>query len=197
MNPDGTGRAIVSIDYINEIIDPKGKLAGKGYAAFDQQHGALEKAKAALQHARQKGLPVFHVRVGFSPDYKEQPEGSPLFGAAKKFGALQLGTWATEFHPKVAPDGAEAIITKHRVSAFYSTPLEMLLRKHAVREVLIWGVATDLAVQAAARDAHDRDFSVVVLADCCTAANDEDHSLSLKTLGKIAKVSNAQDILKA
>src|SRR5690349_17995113 len=127
-NIETPSQALVIIDYINEIIDPKGKLAGKGYSAFADKHSTLDKAQALLQAFRTKQIPVFYVRVGFSPDYKEQPENSPLFGAAKKFGALQLGTWATEFHPKVAPLTAEAVITKHRVSAFYGTPLDLLLR---------------------------------------------------------------------
>ena len=29
--------ALIVIDFINEIVDPKGKLAGKGYAAFIEQ----------------------------------------------------------------------------------------------------------------------------------------------------------------
>lgn len=38
------------------------------------------------------------------------------------------------------------------------------------------------------RDAHDRDFAAVVVADACAAANDEDHSTSLPVLKKIAAV---------
>jgi nicotinamidase-related amidase len=43
-------------------------------------------------------------------------------------------------------------------------------------------------VQAAARDAHDRDFDVTVVSDACAAATDEDHATSLSVLSKIAKV---------
>jgi nicotinamidase-related amidase len=138
---------------------------------------------------------VFHIRIGFSSDYKEHPENSPLFGAAKVAGALQLGSWGTEFHPKAGPVEGEAVITKHRVSAFFSTPLDLLLRTHGVRELLVCGVATDLAVQAAARDAHDRDYAVTVIADCCAAAADEDHEQSLKTIAKFAKIFSSHDVL--
>lgn len=181
-------RALLSIDFINEIIHPEGRLAGKGYADFNYEHGVLDHAAEALTEARGRGDLVVHVKVGFSPTYAEWPEASPLFGAAKQFQALQLGTWATEFHDDVLPLESETVVTKHRVSAFYGTPLEAILRNQGVKEVTIMGVATDLAVQAAARDAHDRDFAVTVLGSCCAAASMEDHQAALNLLEKIAGV---------
>ena len=188
-------KAVVIIDYINEIIDPKGKLAGKGYAAFDEKHKTLDNVKKLIELGRRKQLPVFFVRIGFSSTYSEHPENSPLFGGAKKFGALQLGTSATEFHPKIAPVATDTVITKHRVSAFYGTPLDIVLKKHQVTEILLAGVATDLAVQSAARDAHDRDYAVTIVADCCAAASEEDHETSLKVLSKIAKVVMLNELI--
>jgi len=181
-------QALLSIDFINEIIHPEGKLSGKGYAAFDAEHGVLDRAARALDEARTRGDLIVHVKVGFSATYTEWPEGSPLFGAAKQFGALTLGTWATGFHEKVIPIEGETEIVKHRVSAFYATPLEAILRNQGVEAVSIMGAATDLAVQAAARDAHDRDFAVTVLGPACCAANEEDHQTALNLLEKIAVV---------
>lgn len=180
--------AVVLIDFINEIMDPRGKLAGKGYAGFDEEHGSLDNVKQLIAIARGKQFPILYVRIGFSPSYAEQPEASPLFGGAKKFGALQLGSWATEFHPKVTPQPDDVVLNKHRVSAFYGTALDVLLRKQQISELIICGVATDLAVQSAARDAHDRDYAVTVISDCCVAANGEDHEGSLRVLAKIGKV---------
>jgi len=190
--PNSTG--IVLVDFINEIVDPKGKLAGKGYATFMDKHATLDNVRKLLGHGREHGIPIIHVRVGFSASYIEHPEFSPLFGGAKKFGALQLGTWATEFHPKASPLPNEPILTKHRVSAFYGTPLDLILRANGVQKVLICGVATDLSVQAAARDAHDRDYIVTVVSDCCGAASDEDHEMSLRALEKIGAVKPLSDI---
>jgi len=181
-------KALLAIDFINEIIHPDGKLSGKGYAAFDGTHGVLDNAAKVLSDARARDDLIVHIKVGFTPSYADWPEGSPLFGAAKQYGALQLGTWATEFHEKVAPHNGEMVIAKHRVSAFFGTSLESLLRNQGVEALSIMGVATDLAVQAAARDAHDRDFAVTVLGAACGAASEEDHSTALNLLEKIAVV---------
>ena len=185
---------LVLIDLINEIVDPKGKLAGKGYAEFVERHGTLDKVHQLLSAARSEGIPIFHVRVAFSPDYKEQPEASPLFGGAKKFAALENGSWGAEFHPKASPKTNEAEMIKHRVSAFYGTPLDLVLRTYGITEILVCGVATDLAVQSAARDAHDRDYVTTIVADCCAAATDEDHDQALRLLSKIASVKVLADI---
>ena len=189
-----TENALLLIDFINEIVHPDGKLAGKGYADFDARHGALARAGRLLRTARDAGFAVIHVGVGFSPDYKEQPEASPLFGGAKKFGVLQSGTWGTQFHAATAPLAGEAVLTKHRVSAFFNTPLELLLRTYGVRNVFIAGCATDMAVQSAARDAHDRDFACRVVGDCCIAASDEDHQQTLRLLAKLARIVTLDEV---
>lgn len=187
--------ALILVDLINEIVDPKGKLAGKGYADFNQRHSSLERIVKLLTLARSRQYAVCHVGLRFSQDYKEQPESSPLFGGAKKFGALADGGWGAEFHPLVAPIPGEACLPKHRVSAFYGTPLELLLRTYGVRRVLVVGCATDMAVQAAVRDAHDRDFSAVVVSDCCIAASDDDHDQTLRLLAKVGTVLSLDQIV--
>jgi nicotinamidase-related amidase len=185
-----SGRTLLCIDFINDIIDPRGKLSTKGHASFAEQHQTLYNVAALQKRARESGDLVLHVKIGFSASYVEQPLHSPLFGKAKEYDALKLGAWGTDFHDTIAPVNGERVIIKHRVSAFFATPLESLLHLNEITELCIAGVATDLAVEAAARDAHDRDFIVNVLHDCCAAASDEDHNRSLATLKKIAKVSS-------
>jgi len=189
-------KALLLIDFVNDIVHPTGKLAGKGYPAYCAEHSVLPNARKLLDSFRKNQDTIVHVRVGFSPDYREQPVLSPLFGAANKFGALMLGAFGNEFCDPLKPLDGETQIVKHRVSAFFGTPLELLLRNKGVTELYICGVATDLAVQSAARDAHDRDFVVTVVKDCCGAGNEEDHNSSLITLKKIAKVATLAGIAR-
>lgn len=188
-------KGLILVDFINEIIDAKGKFAGHGYADFAEQHRTLDRASTLLEKARAHEIPVFHVGLAFSPDYKEQPEQSPLFGSANIYGAVQAGTWATDFHPRVAPIDGETLITKHRVSAFFGTPLDLILRTYRISELLVVGCATDMAVQSTIRDAHDRDYQCTVVADCCAAATDGDHSQTVRMLAKVSKVLNLNEVL--
>ncbi len=190
-----TSTALLCIDFINEIVDAKGKLAGKGYAEFAQRHETLDNVASLIDFVRTAGGLIIGVRLGFSSDYREQPEASPLFGQAKKFGALQMGTPATDFHAKLSFRPDDVTLWKHRVSAFFGTPLDLILRNRGIRDVLISGVATDLAVQAGARDAHDRDYRVTVISDACAAANDDDHEQSLRLLEKVAKIQTLAETM--
>jgi nicotinamidase-related amidase len=188
-------KTLVVMDYINEIIHPDGKFKGKGYAAFAVENKTLENVAEAVNVAREKGISIVYVKTGFSDDYKEQPKNSPLFGKADQFQALKLGTWATEFHKSLDIQPQDLVVVKHRVSPFYGTSLDSFLRNDGTQQVYLAGVATDLVVQAAARDAHDRDYGVFVLSDCCAAGSMEDHNSSLKTLSKIATVGNYKELL--
>jgi nicotinamidase-related amidase len=184
-------RALLCIDFINDIIGEDGKLAAKGYRSFADAHATLEVVSGLQQTCRESDIPIIHVRVGFDPLYLNHPSGSPLFGTAAQFEALKLGAWGTEFVPEAKPAVGELVFNKPRVSAFYGTALESALRAQLIDEVLIAGVATDLAVEAAARDAHDRDLRVTVIGDACAAASVADHQRSLETLGKIAEIANS------
>jgi nicotinamidase-related amidase len=76
----------------------------------------------------------------------------------------------------------------------HNTGLTELLRDKGVTDVYICAVATDLAGEAAARSAHDNDFSVTVIGDACAAATVDDHRKSLAFLPKIATVVNVEDL---
>ena len=187
-------QALLIIDFINEIVDEKGKLAGKGYAAFIEKSDTFEKVNLVIEEFRKKGLPLVFVNLAFDQAYSNQPKGSPLFGRAHEFGILQRGTWSTQVHAAVDRREDDLIMVKTRVSAFYNTGLTQVLHNLGVTDLFIIGVATDLAVEASARDAHDRDFKVTVITDACAAANEDDHKNSLRTLSKIAALVNVAEL---
>jgi|TARA_Y100000034_G_C6901133_1_gene416824 nicotinamidase-related amidase len=186
-------KAIMVMDYINEIIHPDGKFKAKGYADFAKNNDTIKNVIDAVEYARNEGMKIIYVKVGFSENYVDQPKESPLFGKANEFQALKLNTWATEFHEDLEIREEDEVIIKHRVSPFYNTGLESYLEKNKIDELYLCGVSTDLVVQSAARDGHDRDYKINVLSDCCAAGSIGDHKNSLKTLEKIAKVGNYKE----
>ncbi|MEJ2424715.1 MAG: cysteine hydrolase [Candidatus Thiodiazotropha sp.] len=188
-------QALILIDLINELIAPGGKLSAKGYTNFADQHGTLGRIADLLNHSRSQAHKIIHVRVGFSPDYREQPKDSPLFKHASRFDALKLGEWGTEFVPQATPLPGETVLVKHRVNAFYGTPLEILLRNAGIDQLAIVGCSTDVGVQTTARAAHDLDYACTVIGDCCIAPSDEDHEPTLRMLSKVVQVSNLEQFM--
>ncbi len=188
-------QALVLIDLINELIAPAGRLSGKGYANFVARHATLERVARLLEHAREREFTIVHMRIAFSPDYREQPKTSPLFKHASKLNALRLGDWGTEFVEQAAPKSDETVLTKHRVNAFVGTSLDLRLRNAGVRQVAVVGCSTDVGVQTTARAAHDLDYECTVIGDCCIAPCDEDHEQTLRMLNKVASVATLEQFV--
>ena len=184
--------AFIGLDYIVDITHAEGKLArGTGMVLDEARIGRVNQALAL---SRAKGWLTILVKVGFAPGYVNQPKTSPLFGGAHEYGALALGTPGTAFHPGIRDDLADLVVIKPRVSAFYGTDLEAALRARRIERVVVGGVSTAWAVQAVARDAHDRDYQVVVVEDLCSAATEAEHEASLGLLRRIATVVTAREL---
>jgi len=181
-------KGLICIDFINEIVHPDGKLSGKGYVNFAQENNSISNIQKLISDYREGDNKVIHVRVSFKEDYSNQPKNSPLFWKAHEFWVLQENTWSTEFLEELQPEVNEKIVTKRRVSAFFDTGLHEYLQSQSIIDIMIIWVATDLAVESAVRDAHDRDYNATVASDCCIAGNMEDHEKSLNVMSKIAKV---------
>ena len=141
------------------------------------------------------GLPVGFVRVGFSADYRECPPSSPIFSGARKNGIFKLGTWGTEVHPDLGQQASDFDIVKHRVSPFYSTSLEAILRAHGIRTIYCSGISTNAVVQATVREGHDRDYEMVVLEDGCCGLSDEEHDNAIKGLQRFCRITTSQDVV--
>lgn len=180
--------ALLVIDFINEIVAAEGMLGTKGYHAFIEENKTIEKLNEQIAESSQRREPVVFVQLGFSENWEDQPKASPLFGKAHTLGILRHNTWSTDIHKDVLVPTGAIFLTKARVSAFYATPLEMTLRALGVEKVRIAGVATDLAVEATARDAHDRDFRVEVAGSASAAASLGDHARALSAMSKFATI---------
>ena len=184
--------ALITLDYVVDIMCEGGKVARCAAQAVERQ--IIANANRAIAVARSQGWLVIHVRVGFSEHYQEQPTFSRFFGRAHELGALNLADRGCDFHPELDVQPEDAIVTKHRVSAFYATSLEAILRANKIDRLLIAGVSSSWAVHSAVRDAHDRDYEVVVVEDACAAASEEEHLAAMRLLANIAHVTTSHAV---
>ena len=67
---------------------------------------------------------------------------------------------------QLAPDSDDYFLLKPKHSAFFLTPLSLLLGHLEVRRIYLTGVAGDQCVLATATDARMRDYDVIVPKDC-------------------------------
>ena len=187
--------AVFVLDMMNEIVRADGAWAklGYGYGPESERRDVVRKTARVVQHARSNNIPVIYVTVGYTSGYPEWPTGSPVFtDVGREAGLLQIGTWNQAIHDDLAPLPSERLVTKRRVSPFFATDLELLLRTQKIERLVLCGVATDHVVIATARDGHDRDFRIVVLEDCCAAASMDRHEAALVVLNGVAEITSSE-----
>lgn len=175
------------MDMINDLVSETGPSAA-AYPVQMKERGVLENTARAIAAARAAGVAVGYVRIGFSPDYRECPPASPIFSKARTNGLFKLGTAGTAVHPALAPQAGDFDIVKHRVSPFYGTSLEPILRANGIERLILSGVSTNGVVHTGAREAHDRDYECMVLDDCCAGATAAEHEHAIACLGRFARI---------
>lgn len=175
------------MDMMNDLVD-EGGFNKATYGVQVKERDVLARTAAAIAAARAAGAKVGFVRVGFSSDYRECPPSSPIFSGARANGIFQLGTWGTEVHASLAPQPGDFDVVKHRVSPFYATSLEAILRAQGIERIVLCGVSTNGVVHSGAREAHDRDYEVVILEDCCAGVTADEHMHAIACLGRYARI---------
>jgi nicotinamidase-related amidase len=184
---------LLVMDMINDLVGDTG--AGvTTYVPLMRERQVIENTQRAIAAARNASVPIGYVRIGFSPDYRECPPASPIFTRARQNGLFKLGMPGTEVHPAFAPQPGDFDIVKHRVSPFYGTSLEPILRAHTIERLFLSGVSTNGVVHTGAREAHDRDYECIVLEDCCAGATADEHERALFCLGRFAAIANSGQV---
>lgn len=189
---------VLALHYQNDQLHPEGRIR-VGLSEDDPARAHLIAAAGRLlAGARARGWPIIHVRMAFRPDYADLARNTPIFRKTEEIGAVRDGHWGSEFFAELAPlDSPREFAFKHnRISAFYGTELESLLRLLDARQLVIGGIATHSVVESTVRDAADRGYEVTVAADACAAAG-ASHSNALASMRLIAEVSTVDDALAA
>lgn len=128
--------AFIGLDYIFDIACDGGKMATSAECVTN--NNVISKANAAIEFARNNGWIVIQAKLGFSPSYIECPEGSPMLSGARGLDALGLYDFGTNFHNDLDVREGDIIIVKHRISVFYCTTLEAVLRANKVVRLVIF-----------------------------------------------------------
>jgi nicotinamidase-related amidase len=185
--PDLTHAAVLSMDLQTAIVS----IYTKGQEDF------LPRVAALLSTARERALKIIHVQVGFRPGLPEISSRNALFSAIKSNPQWQqiFEGPSGAIHPAVAPQGDEIVVTKHRISAFAGTDLDMILRASEIDTLVLLGIATSGVVLSTLLNAIDADYRVIVVEDCCFDQDPEVHAcLTEKIFPRLATVVPAGEL---
>lgn len=162
------------------------------------QQDLIARAAKVLHAVRQRGMTVIHIRMGFRAGLPEVSPRNPLLNAIRNSPQHQqlFSGEAGEIHPVLGPAPSDIVITKHRVSAFTGTDLEMILRARDIDTLVLFGIATSGVVLSTLLAASDADYRIVVLRDCCTDMDNDLHRCLVdKLFPRRATVTDATDFL--
>ena len=158
------GRTVlVIIDPQNDFLHLKGWYAEKGID-IDHMRRTIEPLKQLIEDCRAKNIPIVWTRHGT----RGVEDGGP-FMRLRPFlaeGGLRQGTWGYEVLEELGPKEDDWYVEKTRLSAFFQTNLEAVLRALNADTVLYAGVLTNQCVAATSKDSTFRDFKSIVVEEC-------------------------------
>ncbi|PWT93498.1 MAG: cysteine hydrolase [Blastocatellia bacterium] len=158
------------------------------------QSGLLAERRGALVHSinelvaffRIRHWPIVWVRQEFAPDL------SDAFLAMRDHGkAITIaGTTGCQILPELDYQAKDTEVVKKRYSAFFGTNLEDLLTALRPDQLVLAGTNTHACVRTSAIDAYQRDYRVIIAADCVASYDEDHHQISLRYLKQVVQVLN-------
>jgi ureidoacrylate peracid hydrolase len=174
--------ALLVVDMQNDFCAEGGWLHGIGVDV-----GLLAPAIRALREllpaARAADVPVVWVSWGNRPDQANVPPGvahvydpdgrGAGIGAALPNGSrvLTKGSWGAALVDGLTADPADVTVDKYRMSGFWDTPLDTILRNLRVDTLLFAGVNSDQCVYATLVDGACLGYDVVLVEGACATTS--------------------------
>lgn len=194
--------ALIVIDMQNDFC-AKGGLVDRGGRDVSAAQEMARRLPSLINSARKSGALVVFVRSSYSTHQNIFLSDVWLEQAARKQGGgytltpvCQDGAWGSDYYSDIRPERGDIVVFKHRYGAFHSTDLELILRSHGVRTIVLTGVSTNVCVETTAREGFVRDFYTVLVGDGTAAYSAEEHNTTLRTIdrffGEIASIAELQ-----
>lgn len=181
--------ALLMVDLQNDFLAPDGAYARGG--ATNPTAAALPERVAPVATAlRARGGLVAASQFTLWPQADGEPIVSPHLKALRPFlrrGDFAPGSAGQALVSLLAPL-AQVLVQKVAYSAFFNTQLDWVLRHAGIDTVAICGMVSNGGVASTARDAHVREYRVLVLEDGCAAFSQAVHEASMADLRTVGEV---------
>jgi len=175
--------AMIVIDMQNDFCAKGGWVDHLG-ADYTPDRRPIKPLQKLLPVLRRAGMPVIWVNWGNRPDLANMPPnqihlykpagtgiglGDPLPGSGAP--VLQKDSWAAAVVDELEQEPEDIKVDKHRISGFWDTPLDSILRNLGIRTALFSGVNTDQCVLHSLTDANFLGYGCVLVEDCCATTS--------------------------
>jgi len=174
--------ALLVIDLLNDFLD--------SWPA-DARDRLVRSTNELIALMRATNHPVIWVRQEFAPDLSDAfPEMR-----ARGIRITIRGTRGSQIASELNVGPGDVIVIKTRYSAFFGTNLDQLLAALHPDTLILAGINTHACIRMTAIDAYQRDFPVILAADCIDSYDRQHHEISLRYMkDKIASVMTNAEI---
>jgi len=167
--------ALLVVDPYNDFISEGGKIWPR-IKAVAEANNCVPHMLEALNAAREAKLRVFYaMHHRYRPgDYETWKYIAPIQKAAWTRKTFEYGTWGGEFRAEFAPKPGEIVVQEHWCSSgFADTDLDLQLKKHGIRRLIVIGLIAHTCIEATVRFAAELGYDVTVVKDATADYSDE------------------------
>lgn len=189
-----TDTALLLIDLQNDTVHADGAYASFGAAEHAASQGVIAHASELRDAARAAGVPVLQSRIVVYPVAGIGGANAPIFTMLAP-DTFKIGSWGAAIVDELTPADGEMVLDRTRMSVFNGTELDIMLRNLGVRNLVIAGAWTNMAVEHTVRDAADHGYTVTIVADATSSLSEEwQHAALNFALTNIAVVSDTATV---
>jgi nicotinamidase-related amidase len=175
--------AFIVIDMQNDFCAKDGWVDHLG-VDYSPDRAPIAPLQRLLPALRAAGVPIVWVNWGNRPDLLNMPPnqlhlykpagtgiglGEPLPGSGAH--VLEKDSWAAAVVDELEIANGDVRVDKYRISGFWDTPLDSILRNLGCRTLFFSGVNTDQCVLHSLTDANFLGYGCILVDDCCATTS--------------------------
>lgn len=175
--------ALIVIDMTYDFVNPDGAVY------YENNRKILPNLIEVINKAREHNFLIIFMQHSHR---KNKFDKKTLTGRKNSL----EGTGGDQLEPSLPIDEEkDYIIKKRRYSAFYGTDVDLVLREHGIRKVVITGTKTNNCVRSTVEDAYHMDYDAIVVEDCVATDDETVNEIYLRDIDRYyGKVIHSKDL---
>jgi len=162
------------------VIDPQNDYLAEGQYPLWNIDSTLTNIHLLMDWAQMKTIPIILVQ------HVSESREAPFF---------RENTWGVNLCQNILSSQQYTdIVIKHHADSFDQTDLESVLKHHSIHHLLVSGMMTQNCITHTSLSNYAENYSINVIADCCTTVDEMVHKIALNALSRRCDVLSLQEL---